>query len=311
MRQLRVFILFLAVLLYSVPVYAVSYYTEGYFQYHLKDTYASICGYFGKEEVVRIPSALGGKPVKEIEDYSFQNAKGVKEIHIPATVLSIGDNAFAGAEELKKIEKDTLESQKPEINVTGSSGAQGSEESNAIEKPQEQLPENNTSGDPDDPKQSEDIKQQENPVQVEDADLSENSSRELNSDITAESEKIIEKGMESGAGEEQSGTGNEIEDNSVSASRFLEKNSDFSNEETKENEERGVSTFTLRDTPAGKDDFSESGQELLQGEKTQYIGDSKNEKNIKNMVFISPMVICIMLVLIAGVSCIIYRMRKK
>ena len=82
-------------------------------------------------------------------------AAGVQEIHIPATVLSIGDNAFTGAEELKRVEKDALENQKPEGEEGNGSGTEdpddsneGSHNSSDTQKPQDQLPGNNTSGQP-------------------------------------------------------------------------------------------------------------------------------------------------------------------
>ena len=115
----------------------------------------------------------GRKPVKEIEDYSFQNAAGVQEIQIPATVLSIGDNAFTGAEELKRVEKDALENQKP----------------------QDQLPGNNTSGQPEGnaPGQAEDdIEQPDNTDQKENPGQPDPVSPGADPEETKEPEKITE-----------------------------------------------------------------------------------------------------------------------
>lgn len=330
MKKLKVCIIFFFLVLYGVPVHAASYYTEGYFQYHLKDTYASICGYFGKEEVVRIPSALGGKPVKEIEDYSFQNAAGVQEIQIPATVLSIGDNAFTGAEELKRVEKDTLENQKP----------------------QDQLPGNNTSGQPEGnvPGQAEDdIEQPDNTDQKEDTGQPDPVSPGADPEETKEPEKITENDQmpesitetqqnqtsgnelkESPSSEEKTGTGSgaagnsavqesdgdrEIKDNgannSASVSGTSGENSDLSEAEGEEYEETKIVSSALRETPVGETDFSETGQELLPEEETEYIGDSTARKNTQKAALPPVLIICVVLVLAAGAGGAMYRLHKK
>lgn len=261
MRKLKVCIMLFFLVLYGIPVHAASYYTEGYFQYHLKDTYASICGYFGKEEVVRIPSALGGKPVKEIEDYSFQNAEGVQEIQIPATVLSIGDNAFTGAEELKRVEKDALENQKPEGGEGDDNEAEGSEDSTEgsddssdTQKPQDQLPGNNTSGQPEEnaPGQADDdAEQPDNTVQKEESGQSDPISPEADPEGTKEPENITEYDQvpESITETQQGQTSGATQNSAVQ-----EADGESEDKKAEEYEETKIVSSALRETPVGEMD---------------------------------------------------------
>lgn len=311
MRKLKVCIMLFFLVLYGIPVHAASYYTEGYFQYHLKDTYASICGYFGKEEVVRIPSALGGKPVKEIEDYSFQNAEGVQEIQIPATVLSIGDNAFTGAEELKRVEKDALENQKPEGGEGDDNEAEGSDDSSDTQKPQDQLPGNNTSGQPEEnaPGQADDdAEQSDNTVQKEESGQSDPISPEADPEGTKEPENITEDDQVPGSiTETQQGQTSGATQNSA----VQEADGESEDKKAEEYEETKIVSSALRETPVGEMDFSETGQELLPEEETEYLSDSVTEKVPKNTFLIQVWIVCAILVLAGGLGVAMYRLRKK
>lgn len=318
MRKLKVCIMLFFLVLYGIPVHAASYYTEGYFQYHLKDTYASICGYFGKEEVVRIPSALGGKPVKEIEDYSFQNAEGVQEIQIPATVLSIGDNAFTGAEELKRVEKDALENQKPEGGEGDDNEAEGSEDSTEgsddssdTQKPQDQLPGNNTSGQPEEnaPVQADDdAEQPDNTVQKEESGQSDPISPEADPEGTKEPENITEYDQvpESITETQQGQTSGATQNSAVQ-----EADGESEDKKAEEYEETKIVSYALRETPVGEMDFSETGQELLPEEETEYLSDSVTEKVPQNTFLIQVWIVCAILVLAGGLGVAMYRLRKK
>lgn len=318
MRKLKVCIMLFFLVLYGIPVHAASYYTEGYFQYHLKDTYASICGYFGKEEVVRIPSALGGKPVKEIEDYSFQNAEGVQEIQIPATVLSIGDNAFTGAEELKRVEKDALENQKPEGGEGDDNEAEGSEDSTEgsddssdTQKPQDQLPGNNTSGQPEEnaPVQADDdAEQPDNTVQKEESGQSDPISPEADPEGTKEPENITEYDQvpESITETQQGQTSGATQNSAVQ-----EADGESEDKKAEEYEETKIVSSALRETPVGEMDFSETGQELLPEEETEYLSDSVTEKVPQNTFLIQVWIVCAILVLAGGLGVAMYRLRKK
>lgn len=303
MKKLKVCIILFFLILYGVPVHAASYYTEGYFQYHLKDTYASICGYFGKEEVVRIPSALGGKPVKEIEDYSFQNAAGVQEIQIPATVLSIGDNAFTGAEELKRVEKDTLENQNP----------------------QDQLPGNNNSGQPDpvspgaDPEESKEpekiTENDQMPESITETQQSQTSGNELKESPSSEEKTGTGSGAAGNSAVQESDGDREIKDNSAnnsaSVSRTSGENFDLSEAEGEEYEETKIVSSALRETPVGETDFSETGQELLPEEETEYIGDNAAREDTQKAALIPVLISCVALVLAAGAGGAMYKLHKK
>lgn len=318
MRKLKVCIMLFFLVLYGIPVHAASYYTEGYFQYHLKDTYASICGYFGKEEVVRIPSALGGKPVKEIEDYSFQNAEGVQEIQIPATVLSIGDNAFTGAEELKRVEKDALENQKPEGGEGDDNEAEGSEDSTEgsddssdTQKPQDQLPGNNTSGQPEEnaPVQADDdAEQPDNTVQKEESGQSDPISPEADPEGIKEPENITEYDQvpESITETQQGQTSGATQNSAVQ-----EADGESEDKKAEEYEETKIVSSALRETPVGEMDFSETGQELLPEEETEYLSDSVTEKVPQNTFLIQVWIVCAILVLAGGLGVAMYRLRKK
>ncbi len=61
-----------------------------------------ITGYKGNAETIVIPSKIGGKTVKGIDDYGFYNAQ-MKRIVIPSSVKTIGDEAFAGCEQLETL----------------------------------------------------------------------------------------------------------------------------------------------------------------------------------------------------------------
>lgn len=359
MKKLKVCIIFFFLVLYGVPVHAASYYTEGYFQYHLKDTYASICGYFGKEEVVRIPSALGGKPVKEIEDYSFQNAAGVQEIQIPATVLSIGDNAFTGAEELKRVEKDALENQKPEGEEGNGSGTEhpddsneGSYNSSDTQKPQDQLPGNNTSGQPEenapgqednnmeqagntdqkeDPGQPDTVSPGADPEETKEPEkttendqmpesITETQQGQTSGDELKESQSSEEKtDTESGAAgnsavqvaDGESKTKDNGANNGASVSGTSGENPDLSEAEGEKNDGAKILASALRETPVGETDFSETGQELLPEEETEYIGDSTARKDTQKADLTPVLIICGVLVLAAGIGGAMYRLHKN
>lgn len=84
-------------------------YSEGYYQYHLGEGYVSLCGYFGSQEKVNIPSSLAGRPVIIIENTTFAKNSKVKEIYIPDTVTYIQENTFSGLKNLKKIVTDTVD----------------------------------------------------------------------------------------------------------------------------------------------------------------------------------------------------------
>lgn len=68
----------------------------GDFAYVLNSTgeYARIVRYRGESADAVIPDTLGGKPVKEIGQYTFASATHVKSVSIPASVTKIEDPSF-------------------------------------------------------------------------------------------------------------------------------------------------------------------------------------------------------------------------
>lgn len=111
-------------LLLCLPVQAATVYSDGYFYYHAYEGYNSICGYFGKETTVVVPSSIAGHPVSRIEAGAFDNCSTIEKLVLPDTLMEIEEGAFAGAKNLKKIEdaSGVWESQKTEENKGGEKG---------------------------------------------------------------------------------------------------------------------------------------------------------------------------------------------
>ncbi len=93
-------ILLLALLPLSAPARADS---SGDWEYDVYSDYTSISKYSGAGGKATIPSTLGGKPVKEIGYYAFQDCTGLTSVTIPSSVTSIGDFAFSGCTGLTSI----------------------------------------------------------------------------------------------------------------------------------------------------------------------------------------------------------------
>ncbi len=87
-----------------LPVQAATVYSDGYFYYHAYEGYNSICGYFGKETTVVVPSSIAGRPVSRIEAGAFDGCSTIEKLVLPDTIMEIEDGAFAGAKNLKEIE---------------------------------------------------------------------------------------------------------------------------------------------------------------------------------------------------------------
>ena len=73
------------------------------FIYKITDGYATVVGYSGVEADIRIPSELGGKPVKKIEENAFRGMVGLKTVIIPDSVEQI-DYAFTECPELTYVD---------------------------------------------------------------------------------------------------------------------------------------------------------------------------------------------------------------
>ena len=84
-------ILLFALLPLSAPARADS---SGDWEYYVYSDYTRISKYTGAGGKVTIPSTLGGKPVKEIGYYAFQDCSGLTSVTIPGSVTSIDSCAF-------------------------------------------------------------------------------------------------------------------------------------------------------------------------------------------------------------------------
>ena len=67
------------------------------FAYTVTGDEATIIGYTGSAKNIVIPSELGGKPVTAIADKAFYGYGKMRDIYIPKTVKTIGENAFQNA----------------------------------------------------------------------------------------------------------------------------------------------------------------------------------------------------------------------
>lgn len=73
------------------------------FTYELKDGYAVITDFVGKEKDVVIPSRIGDTPVTQIGQYAFEASWDVQSVVIPESVTFIGEQAFADCESLTSV----------------------------------------------------------------------------------------------------------------------------------------------------------------------------------------------------------------
>lgn len=155
---------FLVFILFSVPVMAADYYTEGFFKYSIvNQEYISIHSYYGTEKEVVIPESIAGLPVLCIEAKAFYGNSAVEKITIPYTVREIGEDAFGNMPALKEIVtqseevsdkvSDSLEDNKPKPDPEEQEPEQSLEEKspepdNGEQEPEQSLevesPENST-----------------------------------------------------------------------------------------------------------------------------------------------------------------------
>lgn len=96
------------------------------YQYNIRNGYAVITSYIGRDYEITVPSELGGYPVRaigtnafsssygvervilpegltELERTAFRKCPGLTSIVLPSTLVSIGDNAFYQCENLQEI----------------------------------------------------------------------------------------------------------------------------------------------------------------------------------------------------------------
>lgn len=76
-------------------------YSNGYFRYVVENGGATIISYYGSEEEVTVPSAIGaGHPVSCIAQGAFLTAADTKKITLPDTVMTVEEDAFAEHQEV-------------------------------------------------------------------------------------------------------------------------------------------------------------------------------------------------------------------
>ncbi len=100
-RMTAVFAAIIMLLSCGVTAYAE---TCGSFEYTVKsDGSAAIKRYTADEVSAIIPETIDGRPVTELEDYSFTGNLHLKEISIPKTVTRIGSYAFGSCYKLASL----------------------------------------------------------------------------------------------------------------------------------------------------------------------------------------------------------------
>ena len=107
-RRIFAMLLTLVLLLSAVPLTGLTAFAgtgeqSGDFLYTvLEDGTAAISGYCGESSVVNIPQMLDGYTVTEIAPFSF-NFSDITELHMPDSVLTVGNLAFAYCRSLEKV----------------------------------------------------------------------------------------------------------------------------------------------------------------------------------------------------------------
>lgn len=95
-RMIQVIVIaFFITLAFPTAAFASQVYTEGYFEYQVEDDSVTICGYFGHESEVTVPSMIAGNPVSKIAKGSFDDNTTVKTVNLPDTIMNIEEGAFA------------------------------------------------------------------------------------------------------------------------------------------------------------------------------------------------------------------------
>ena len=79
-------------------VQGATVYTEGYFEYQVRDGGIVICGYFGRDSVVTVPASIAGYPVSIIGTGAFSSNGRVDKINLPDTIMTIEEGAIGGTQ---------------------------------------------------------------------------------------------------------------------------------------------------------------------------------------------------------------------
>ncbi len=76
------------------------------YQYTVTGKTATVLSYQGRSDIALIPSKLGGVSVTTIADSAFQNSSIIKAV-LPDSIITIGESAFSGCQNLKSITLST------------------------------------------------------------------------------------------------------------------------------------------------------------------------------------------------------------
>ena len=95
-------ILCTAALLFAAVPFSLVYAAVADFEYFITDGEARIVAYHGSDTSIKIPSSLGGCPVRRIENYAFTHS-ALESVTIPDTVRSIGLEAFINSASLRSV----------------------------------------------------------------------------------------------------------------------------------------------------------------------------------------------------------------
>ncbi len=76
---------------------------DGFIYYVCPNGFTVICGYYGDDKAIEIPSSFDGNPVSLIGPYAFAGLAGLKTVEIPEGIVGIGEYAFANCRGLESI----------------------------------------------------------------------------------------------------------------------------------------------------------------------------------------------------------------
>lgn len=87
-------------MVYAEEIKQATIYTEEYFEYYIEEESITICGYFGSEREVTIPSAIAGYPVSKLAVGAFSESDSVEMVNLPDTIMSIEEGALSGKQKV-------------------------------------------------------------------------------------------------------------------------------------------------------------------------------------------------------------------
>lgn len=94
-------VIMLSISFISVVAYTTDYVTEGEYKYYIENGEAILTDYYGKSEIVNVPSTIGGYPVIRIYAYTYSNCTEIITLNIPDSVKIVDYYAFSGCKNLK------------------------------------------------------------------------------------------------------------------------------------------------------------------------------------------------------------------